>query len=278
MVDLKQNEFVKLSKLIYDNFGIKLSNEKFTLVESRLTKTLIERGMESFDEFYNWVITDSSKQALSLLIDKISTNHTYFYREVEHYFHLLDNLAVFQKMCEKDPKKELRIWSAGCSYGDEPYTYAIILHDHLKKTGEKLNFKILATDINLDAVTSAKKGIYDFDRINQLPKELQKKYFTQVSEKTFQVIDEIKKYVTFRRLNFMNEIFPFKNDFHLISCRNVMIYFDEITKEKLFKKFYMHLSLEGYLYIGHSETITKQNSFFQIEQPAVFIPKKAPNE
>jgi len=272
MIELKQFEFEKIKHLIYTKFGINLTQEKFALVEARLIKTLIEQNMNSFNEFYNWVTEDKTNRGLSLLIDKISTNHTYFYRENEHFLYILDHFQEFLKLANQDEQNELRIWSAGCSYGDEPYTYAIILHDFLEKNNFPFRFKILATDINQDAIKNAEIGIYDEARLSYLPKYLRLKYFLKQEDGLYQIKETIKQFVLFRRLNFMNETFPFKKQFHIISCRNVMIYFDQKTKDTLLNKFHRLLNPKGVLFIGHSESITSSNSMFKIIQPAIFKP------
>jgi chemotaxis protein methyltransferase CheR len=272
MLELKQDEFVKYQKLVYENFGINLTQEKFNLVESRLLKLISKKKMNSFGEFFDWVINDDTNQAMSILIDRISTNHTYFYREVEHFSFLKNNLKLLSSLAATDPKNEIRIWSAGCSYGDEPYSYAVFLKYLIDSSHYNFNIKILATDVNREALEYAQHGVYDESRIKDLPSQLKARYFDKVAENMYQVKDEIKKMVLYRRLNFMNSSFPFTKKFHLISCRNVMIYFDQKTKDELVSKFFRHIHSNGLLFIGHSESIPKNNRHFKLIQPAVFKP------
>ena len=271
-ISLKKTEFKKLSKLVYSQFGINLTDDKFALVESRLVKTLLTEGMNSFSEFYDWVINDPSKEGLSVLIDKVSTNHTYFYREVDHFHFMETRLNEFDELATQDPLNEFRIWSAGCSYGDEPYTYAMVLMEQMELKGIYFNFKILATDISQDAIENAETGLYKIDRVKGLPKTFLRKYLHKVDSEHYKVNDEVKQKILFRRFNLMNTTFPFKKKFHLISCRNVMIYFDKPTKETLAEQFYKHLNPDGILFIGHSESLGNSLPFFKVMQPAIYKP------
>lgn len=266
-MDIKESEFQKISTYVKSNFGINLTERKKTLVTSRLQSTLAELGYNTFDEYYDYVVQDKSGEAILELVNKISTNHTYFYREEKHFDFMQKNVLPFIYNLEKNTK-DIRIWSAGCSSGDEAYTIAIILEEFLKGKGN-WNKQILATDISQNALTKARSGIYPVDQIDKLPKVWRHNYFEKRDKENLIIKNNIKSEVIFRSFNLMNH-FPFKKKFHVIFCRNVMIYFDSATKIKLINAFYDSLEDGGYLFIGHSETIERGKTKFKFVQPSIY--------
>lgn len=266
-MEIKEKEFEKLSSYIRKNFGINLTDRKKVLVTARLHNTIEELGFSSFEEYYEYVIADKSGNAVSELINKISTNHTFFYREEKHFDFLQTTVLPYLYNRELG-SRDIRIWSAGCSSGDEPYTIAMVLQEYFKnKPG--WNKQILATDISLKALEKARLGIYNDDQISKLPKHWKSQYFKRMDKDTLHVENNIKSEVIFRRFNLMNE-FPFKKKFHVIFCRNVMIYFNNETKNKLIQKFYDNLEPGGYLFIGHSETIERSTTKFKFIKPSIY--------
>lgn len=270
-MELSTREFCLIRNLVQDKFGIHLGEQKKSLVVQRLQKELWSGGFSSFEDYYDYVIRDSSGQALYNLGDLISTNHTYFFREGEH-FNLLRKgvLPQLAAALKEKREKELRLWCAGCSSGEEPYTLAMILSEFAAEHSPGIDFYILGTDIAAPALQKAARGIYTKDEISRIPPIYRLRYFENLKDGTWRVDEKIRKRVLFRRLNLMRREYPFKRRFQIIFCRNVMIYFDEPTRNQQIERFYRQLEQGGYLFIGHSETLDRSTGFFRFVQPAVY--------
>lgn len=278
LIDISNDEFESISRLVYEKFGINLTEKKRVLVRGRLNKILRTMGYDSFQSYYDWIINDTTGMGLLELVDKISTNHTMFFRESDHFLFL--EQVVIPDVTEKlsgTGKRDLRVWCAGCATGEEAYSLAMILAEEFGLDYFTDGPPVLATDISLSALETAKSGIYSSERIKLVPRTLLHKYFRITGKGEYSVKDELKKLIVFKRLNLMREHFPFKGRFHFIFCRNVMIYFDQRTKEKLVYKFADVLNESGFLFIGHSETLGRNNPFFRYVKPALYI-KKSPLE
>jgi chemotaxis protein methyltransferase CheR len=265
---ISNKKFNKLSKYIKTNYGINLREEKKTMLIGRLRNVLQQNNFNKFSEYYDYIVSDKSGAAATTLINRISTNHTYFMREAEHFYFFQNTVLPYLK--DKVNNRDLRIWSAGCSTGEEPYTLAMIIEEFFGTEKSQWDTRILATDISDKVLDTAKEGVYDNERITTLPSKWKLKYFKQVDGKSSAIIDRMRNEVIFRRLNLMDEKFPFKNKFHVIFCRNVMIYFDAQTKKKLIDKFYDLLEYGGYLFIGHSESISRSETRYKYIKPAVY--------
>jgi chemotaxis protein methyltransferase CheR len=268
MVTITEQEFFLLAEFIEANYGIHLKKEKRTLVTGRLQQVLQQGGFTSFTEYYEYLIKDKSGNAMATLVDKITTNHTYFMREEDHFYFLRDYVLPYLKKTVRD--KDLRIWCAGCSSGEEPYTLAMIIDEFFGKEKMWWNTKILATDISDQVLTIARKGIYANENLTSLPPPWKMNYFKKKDLNESMVIDRIKEEVIYRKFNLMDNVFPFRRKFHTIFCRNVMIYFDQQTKAELISKFYDHLEYGGYLFIGHSESLNRGMTRFRYVMPAVY--------
>jgi len=269
MITITDKEFYKLSDFIKANYGINLSEKKRTLVVGRLQNILMEKNFASFSQYFDYVMKDKTGEAIKILISKITTNHTYFMRETEH-FKYLKTVALpywYEKMKKN---KDLRIWSAGCSSGEEPYTLAMIISDFLGDEKKLWDTKILATDISMKVLNKAKTGIYSDESIESVPKLWRNVYFRGAGNENSIVEERIKNEVVFRTFNLMNKEFPFKKKFHIIFCRNVMIYFDAETKRDLVNRFYEHTEQGGYLFIGHSESLNREETKYKYIMPAVY--------
>ncbi len=267
MLAMNEKEFHDIANYIKLNYGINLSHKK-NLIEGRLGNYLNEKGYHSYSEYFNQVFADSSKREVTDLLNKLTTNHTFFMRETAHFdFFRSIALPQFERSVTD---KDLRIWSAGCSSGQEPYTLAMILNDYFMHQKAYWDTKILATDISVKALESAEKGIYPLDSIMNVPQTWKKAYFKTKDAEFCEVNPVIKSEVIFRVFNLMDERFPFHKKFHTIFCRNVMIYFDEPTKAKLIQKFYERTERGGYLFIGHSESINRDESDYKYVMPAVY--------
>ncbi len=271
---ISNNEFELFRSLIYDTCGINLQLSKKELVKARLSKRLSKVGINSFNDYYKYVTkTDKTGKELIHLIDSISTNKTDFFRENKHFDFLNTTLLpelVAKK--EKNNDKKLRIWCAASSSGEEPYTLAITVLNHIKPSNG-WDIKILATDISTQILGKAVAGIYKMELLKDIPPGTVSAHFSKVivdNVHCYEAKKHLKDLITYRRFNLMTEKFPFKNPFDFIFCRNVMIYFDPETQQRLVSKFYDCLPKNGYLFIGHSETLSKSNTRFKYTQPAVY--------
>lgn len=254
--------FQRFARLIYDVAGIQLSDQKKTLVVTRLQKRLRELGLNSYEEYFQHIKEDDNE--FVLMLNSITTNTTKFFRE-NHHFEFLKNTLLPQLFQHKRANREIRIWSAGCSTGEEPYTIAISLFEKLKTlTGgydltdpcRGWDIKILATDISTKVLATAQAGNYAAGTLQEdLPEALLKTYFDRSASGSYIIKDFVKQLIRFRRLNFKDQSYPFKKSFDLIFCRNVMIYFDETMKQHVLGRFHHHLAPHGHLFLGHSETM-----------------------
>lgn len=264
---LNDREFQRMRDFMYQKFGINLS-EKRLLIEGRLSNVLERKGYHSFTEFIDHLETDKTGEDLSLVVTRLTTNFTYFYREEEH-FDFMKNIAL-PTLVPKIRDGNLSIWSAGCSSGEEPYTIAMFLDDYFGGNKKGLDTRILATDISDKVMRIAQKGVYPEDRMTKMPKTWSKKYFKKVGTDEYEINQEIKKEIIYRKFNLMEPEFRFRRKFHIIFCRNVMIYFDQETRLRLVRKFYDALAPGGFLFIGLSETLGKSNSRFEYVQPSIY--------
>ncbi len=268
---LSDIEFRAIRDLVYKHTGIHLTESKKTLIVARLQRVLAARGFANFSEYCEFVEKDTSYRALSDLVNRISTNHTFFYREKAHFeFMPARALPEIREMLIHRNSRDLRIWCAGCATGEEAYTIVMILLEYFGSEYFNWDGGVLATDISDKVLEIAKEGVYSEERLENLPEYLKKKYFRKTLKGFWEVRDIIKKEVTFRRFNLMNTVFPFKEKFHIIFCRNVMIYFDRFVKDALIKRFYDISSPGGYLFIGHSESLERGKCPYSYVVPAVY--------
>lgn len=268
MIVITDKEFKKLADCIKSNYGIYLQETKKSLVTGRLNILLAEKNFTNFSEYFDYVANDNTGLALDALIDKITTNHTFFMREADHFYYFRDKVLPYLAVTVRD--KDIRTWSAGCSSGEEAFTIAMIMSDFFGKDKNLWDSKVLATDISGKMLDIARNGIYKNEAIVKLPSFWKLNYFKKYDDENSILKDDIKKDVVFRRFNLMEDVYPFKRKFHTIFCRNVMIYFDENTKYELVDKFYDQMEYGGYLFIGHSETLSREKTRFNYIMPAVY--------
>ncbi len=268
MITITEKEFNQLATYIKSYYGIYLKPEKQALVMGRLQHVLMEKNFRNFTDYYDYLVSDKTGNAASMLINKITTNHTFFMREAEHFDYFKDKVLPYLKNTVTD--KDLRIWSAGCSSGEEPYTLAMIMDEYFGWEKHLWDSKVLATDISGSVLEKAVSGIYKSEDISALPPEWKHNYLKRQDEEHYIFQDKIKNEVIFRQFNLINRSFPFKKKFHVIFCRNVMIYFDSKTKQELVQKFYDYLEYGGYLFIGHSESLNHDDTRFKYLIPAVY--------
>ena len=270
MMPITDDEFARLRDLVYDRYGINLTEKKRTLLVGRLQKVLRREGLASFSDFYDRVVAAANGGMLDELINRISTNFTYFWREHAHYDHLRS--VALPEVCtrlQQQRECDLRVWCAAAATGEEPYTLAMLIHEHLGADYSRWQAGLLATDISLEALTTATAGSYSADAVKRLPARLKQRYLQADGDGSFRVAPELRADMFFRRFNLMHE-FPFKRPFHIIFCRNVMIYFDRPTRRRLLQKLYHHTAPGGYLYIGHAESLNGIHDGYDSVQPAVY--------
>lgn len=268
MITITDKEFKKLTEYIKSHYGIYLKIEKKALVTGRLQHVLLDHNFQSFSEYYDYLISDKTGQASTVLINKISTNHTFFMREAEHFDYFKNKVLPYLKKTVRD--KDLRIWSAGCSSGEEPYTLVMIMDEFFGLEKNLWDSKVLATDISGNVLDKAIKGIYKKEEILTLPSCRRLNFLKKLDDDHFVIKEKIRKEVIFRQFNLMSRPFPFRKKFHVIFCRNVLIYFDAITKKDLINQFYDSMEYGGYLFIGHSESLSHEETKFRYIMPAVY--------
>jgi chemotaxis protein methyltransferase CheR len=247
-------EFEFIRHVVGENAGIVLGPNKRHLVQGRLTRRLRDLGLRSYKEYCEHV-QRSGPEELVGLINALTTNVTAFYRE-KHHFDALAEFMLPEAMRRNAGSRRIRIWSAGCSTGEEPYCVAMTAAEVLSAQGS-WDFKILATDIDSDVISFAGKGVYPLDRVASLPPERLRSCFQKGSNEHAGkaiVKAHLRASVTFRILNLLHQ-WPMHGPFDVIFCRNVMIYFDQATRERLVNRFAQMLAPGGYLCIGHSESI-----------------------
>ena len=268
--DLSDNEFADFCQLIYRQAGIYLPPHKKELVRSRLAKLVRERGLACFSEYYQQVLKDTSGGELDRLLDAISTNQTAFWREPAHFVLLAQEILPLWQQ-QRRAGLSWRFWSAGCSSGEEPYTLAMVLLEALPAKDLK-DVMIFASDLNTQVLAQAQQGIYPDARVAPLPPECRRRFFQKGHgqwDGYVRVKPEVRRLVHFFHLNLM-DAFNFNDEFDLIFCRNVMIYFDKFTQAAVVEKFYRSLRPAGYLFIGHSESLCNLDHRFSYVKPTVY--------
>lgn len=269
MFNITEKEFKRLAEYMKSYYGINLKSEKKSLVIGRLQNVLSQGQFDSFSSYFDYIHSDQSGEAVATLINKLTTNHTFFMRESEHFMYFKEEILPYLASSEA-LKRDLRIWSAGCSSGEEPYTLAMIMADYFGASKGLWDTKILATDISTNVLEKAKQGVYSRESLSALPKHWLMNYFNRLNDREYIISDIIKKEVIFRKFNLNTMDFPFKKKFHVIFCRNVMIYFDSETKRQLVNKFYEITEPGGYLFIGHSESINRGETGYKYIMPALY--------
>jgi len=263
---LTEREFSNISQLAYEKFGLQLKPEKYELVTARLGKKVRAAGCRSFQEYYQRVVEDRTGEALIELIDALATNFTNFLREPAHFDFLLKEVLP---SCSRSDR--LSIWSAACSTGEEPYTIALSVLDALGGTGGP-QLRILATDISSKALAEARRAVYPAAKLENLSPGWLRTYFLRGEGRWkgyYRVKPEVTQRVEFRRLNLIERASDTEL-FRVIFCRNVMIYFDKPTQQKLVARLAAQLEPGGYLFIGHSESLTGVDHPLSYVRPTIY--------
>lgn len=261
--------FNNFRKLVLTQTGISLSDEKKELVYSRLSRRLRKLQLSTFDHYYER-LKNSPESEMVNFVNSITTNLTAFFRE-NHHFDFL-NSEVFPRLIERTKEsRRIRIWSAGCSTGEEPYSIAMVVREAIP-SADHWDIKILATDIDTDVLAKAKQGVYDEKRVEGISKQRLKRWFLKGSNSqagSVKVRPELQELITFKQLNLMNE-WPIQGEFDVIFCRNVVIYFDKVTQKQLFDKYAGVLGEDGHMFLGHSETLHNISDRFQLIGKTVY--------
>ncbi|MBN2898745.1 MAG: protein-glutamate O-methyltransferase CheR [Clostridia bacterium] len=267
-MQLTDKEFDEISTFVRSRYGINLTDKKKMLVATRLNFIFDKYDVKSYGDYFEMMRNDMAGDLTVEFLNRITTNHTFVNREAHHFEFMKSEVLPYIEKFEYG-SKDLRIWSAGCSNGAEAYSIAMTVEDYLGTQKRFWDTTILATDISMDILHKAKEGAFPEEDLKTAPDEWIRKYFDKGVGDHYVVKKRLRDEVLFRRLNLMNQ-FPFRKKFHLIFCRNVMIYFDNDFKHQLAAKFYDQLEDGGYLFIGHSETLDRNKTNFEYVKPAIY--------
>ncbi|HEY6872327.1 MAG TPA: protein-glutamate O-methyltransferase [Geobacteraceae bacterium] len=253
---LSAGDFDRLSRFIRDACGITMPVTKKTMLEARLHKRLRALGTGSFADYCAYLFGASGGGERGRMIDLATTNKTDFFREADHFAFLAQRVLP-EWVRGRGGAGRLTVWSAGCSSGEEPYTLAMVLNEFAAATAG-FDYRIIATDISTRVLEKAALAVYPEERAAPIPLLLKRKYLLRSRERSeglVRVVPELRQKVRFRHLNLMSGDFGIRERIDVIFCRNVMIYFDRATQERLLNRFCDHLPAGGYLFMGHSETL-----------------------
>ncbi len=267
---LTDQEFNKLSQFIQGNYGIKMPPIKKIVLQGRLHKRLKHLGMPDFKTYIDYVFSMEGENEIIHMMDVVSTNKTDFYREPVHFEFL--ETEILPKLFKISGQSSVKIWSAGCSSGEEPYTLAIVLQE-FKEKHPGFDYHILATDISTQMLQSGANAVYKEEKIAIIPLNLKKKYFLRSKDHAdpkVRVVKTLRDKVSFQRLNFMDASYQVNDQFDIIFCRNALIYFERENQEMVINKLCQKLKPEGFFLLGHSETITNMNVPLKSIKPTIF--------
>lgn len=267
--EITDKEFEHFRELIYQEAGINLTPAKRCLVQTRIGKLMRRRNINGFKQLFSMLENDDTGQELISVVDAICTNHTYFFRENEHFNYLTEH--IIPDLVNNQNKKIVRIWSAGCSTGEEPYSIAISLNE-VRNHLQSWKFNVFASDLSTKALKTAARGIYEMETIRPLSDELKKKYFQRGKGRFSNLVkvkDNVKLQVEFKRHNLLNTL-DNQQKFDVIFCRNVMIYFDQDTKTKVVHRVGEKLNEGGYFITGHSESLNMIEHPYTMVKPTIY--------
>lgn len=267
---LSERDFKRLSSFIERELGIKMPAAKKVMLESRLARRIRIHSLNTYEEYVDLVFSEKgARTELIHMIDAVTTNKTDFFREADHFDYLLNTLLPSRSA---PPGAVFNIWSAGCSTGEEPYTMAMVLEEH-RRADPSFKYSVHATDISTKVLSTAVNGVYEEEKVSVVPMDYKKRYLLRSKDPAKRVVrirPELRSRMHFERLNLMDEVFHLPHAFDVIFCRNVIIYFDRQTQEQLLEKFHHQLKDGGYLFLGHSETMTGMHVSFRSVAPTVY--------
>lgn len=270
---ISDQEFRLFQDLVKASTGIALTEHKRNLVCSRLGKRLRALGLASFRMYYDYLTAETGQTELENFVNAITTNKTDFYREERHFEFLEQEIVpALKARAARTGERRIRIWSAGCSSGEEPYTIAITLREAVESL-PAWDVRILASDIDTEVLTRATQAIYPEERAATVPRPLLERHFRQgtgAQAGLVQVSREVRNLVAFRRINLLEEPWPIRTVFDCIFCRNVIIYFDKPTQRRLMERFAAYLKDDGYLFLGHSESLFGMSDQFAFLRNTIY--------
>ncbi|MPQ75679.1 protein-glutamate O-methyltransferase CheR [Hydrogenovibrio sp. JE_KL2] len=265
-----ETDFLRVKNLVYNFAGIDLNDSKKNLVYNRLAKRIRFLQQDSFDEYLNYVEAQGEAEFIHL-INAITTNLTFFFRE-NHHFEFLAETVIPELLQKNQSTKKIRVWSAGCSTGEEPYSIAIVLKEVVPPGWDA---KVIATDLDTNVVNTASSGVYKVDRLKGVSEARKKNWFMKgkgSNDGYVKVKPDLQSIIEFGQINLMNE-WPIKDQIDVIFCRNVVIYFDKETQSKLFNRYADLLREKGYLFVGHSESLYKVCDRFELLGKTIYQKK-----
>lgn len=268
---MTEEEFIRIAGYMKQRYGIDLGQKK-VIMNGRLENHIRTGGWNSFHDFMDDLERDPSGNMERELVNLLTTNHTYFMREFEHFEFFKRQVLPWAKN-KAGQTRDLRIWCGAASTGEEPYMIAMVLKDFFGLEHNMWDTKVLATDVSTRVLQQAIEGIYNEEQLKDLPEAWKRRFFRRMDDGRIAVTQELKDEVLFRQFNLMQP-FPFKRKMHTIFLRNVMIYFDGKTKQELLQKVYDYLEPGGYLFVGMTETVDRSRIPFEIVQPSVFRKKE----
>ena len=273
--ELTDAEYQTIANFVHKESGINLLDGKKELVRARLTKRISQLEMHNFKAYFQYVMSDKSGDELVFLLDALATNLTSFWREPQHFEFMSKTFIPELEAKRKRPGgggPRMRIWSAACSSGEEPYTIAMVVLEKSPYFATGGDFRILATDLSTKVLNIAKRGQYGPESVKHIPMTALGRFMNRTEADhgyTYTIKPEVRRIISFRRFNLMDSM-PFKGPMDLIFCRNVMIYFDRETIASLVEKFHNLLEIGGYLFIGHSESLSGLTHRFQYVAPCIY--------
>ncbi len=270
-MEMTDSEFRHISTLVQSQFGIQLPPEKRTLIKTRLQRMVRKAGYTVFHDFFRDHLAHPTKKTVGEIVDKISTNHTFFWRENAHFQWFRDDILpaiITRKRAEQS--RDLRVWCAAASSGEEPYTLLMMMREALGPDYRQWTAGVLGTDICQAALDTAKYGQYPADGVELMPNRLRQRYFTSQANGQFRVNDDLRADVVYRRFNLLNASYPFKRPFDAVFIRNVMIYFDDDTKRGILRRIHSHLVPGGMVFIGMAESLQSLDVPFDLVKSGMY--------
>jgi chemotaxis protein methyltransferase CheR len=271
---LEEPEFKRIQTFMLDELGIKLSPVKIVMVNSRLVKRLKATQMDSFAKYLDYALSEEGRRGgeFHFMVDELTTHKTEFFREPEQFVYL--NKEILPKLSE-EARRDFKIWSAGCSTGEEPYTMGILLNEFAQRS-PGFKFSIYASDISSGVLTKAVRAIYNQQMVDGMSPEYIRKYFLQSKDqetKQFRVVKSLRDSVYFFKQNLVDNYFFSNNSLDIAFCRNTLIYFEEKSKKEVVEKLVQKIKPGGYLFVGLSETLTQYSSDIKQVSPSIYLKK-----
>ncbi|MBC7923540.1 MAG: protein-glutamate O-methyltransferase [Ferruginibacter sp.] len=271
---MSTQDFSRLSQFIYVQYGIKMSPLKKTMLEGRLQKRLSVLNLASYRHYCDYLFSaEGQARELIPLINTVTTNKTDFFREATHFDFLTNHVLPEFDSAARTNGNPLRVWSAGCSTGEEPYTLAMVMNEFAATRSPSLSYLITGTDLSTRVLQHAANAVYAEERTAAIPLILKRKYFLRskdADQQTVRIVPELRRRVTFQSLNFMDHHYEVPGSFDVVFCRNVLIYFDRPTQEKVINRLCAKLKPGGYFFLGHSESVTDMQVPIQQIRPTIF--------